>query len=215
MAPVIASCRATECFSRSSFSAFLRRGKVCAMRERSMSSRPRAGAAGSYATFRVGVAGPCLPSRAAVTIVGPMTHDDAFDLGDFLPYLLNRAAEETSLGYEVIYRERYGMLRTEWRVLFHLGRHGEMTARDICDRARLHKTKVSRAVSALESKRFLTRATLEQDRRLEALRLSASGSAAYRTLSSAARRYDASLAASLEPEEERVLRQCLSRLANL
>jgi len=150
-----------------------------------------------------------------VTIVGPMTHDDAFDLGDFLPYLLNRAAEETSLGFEVIYRERYGMLRTEWRVLFHLGRHGEMTARDICDRARLHKTKVSRAVSALESKRFLTRATLEQDRRLEALRLSASGSAAYRTLSSAARRYDASLAASLEPEEERVLRQCLSRLANL
>ena len=74
-----------------------------------------------------------------------------FDLKDFLPYLLNQAAEEASLGFQVLYKERYGMLRTEWRVLFHLGRYGDMTAKEICDRARTHKTKVSRAVAALHT----------------------------------------------------------------
>ncbi|MEM9195855.1 MAG: thiamine pyrophosphate-dependent enzyme [Myxococcota bacterium] len=33
------------------------------------------------------------------------------------------------------------MLRTEWRVLFHLGRRPDMTAKDICTQAKLHKTK--------------------------------------------------------------------------
>jgi DNA-binding MarR family transcriptional regulator len=49
------------------------------------------------------------------------------------------------------------MLRTEWRVLFHLGRYGAMSAREISRRAGIHKTKVSRAVAALERKRFLER----------------------------------------------------------
>ena len=144
-----------------------------------------------------------------------MAHDDPFDLGDFLPYLLNRAAEETSLSFQSRYRERYGMLRTEWRVLFHLGRHGEMTAREICERARLHKTKVSRAVAALETRRFLTRTVYEPDRRHETLALTRGGRAAYRDLAAAARDYDASLADLFSPDEERTLRRCLRRLAGL
>jgi hypothetical protein len=56
-----------------------------------------------------------------------------------------------------VYKDRYGMLRTEWRVLFHLGRYGAMSAREISRRAGIHKTKVSRAVAALERKRFLER----------------------------------------------------------
>ena len=144
-----------------------------------------------------------------------MSKGDAFDLGDFLPYLLNRAAEETSLGFRACYRERYGMLRTEWRVLFHLGRHGAMTARDVCARARLHKTKVSRAVKALEAKRFLSRAVSEHDRRLETLTLTRGGRAAYRDLAGAACRYDAELASLFDADEARVLRRCLRRLASL
>ena len=72
-----------------------------------------------------------------------------FDLLDFLPYLLNLAAEEASLGFQTLYKTRYGMLRTEWRVLFHLGIYGEMTATEIGERARMHKTKISRAVQKL------------------------------------------------------------------
>jgi DNA-binding MarR family transcriptional regulator len=100
---------------------------------------------------------------------------DDFDLEGFLPYALNRAAESASRGFQAIYKARYGMLRTEWRVLAHLGRYGGMTARDICTRADLHKTKVSRAVKALEARRFLTRRTVETDRRQEVLALTPAG----------------------------------------
>ena len=144
-----------------------------------------------------------------------MSEDGPYRPDDFLPYLLNRAAEETSLGFQGLYRERYGMLRTEWRVLFHLGAHGNLTARDVCDRARLHKTKVSRAVAALEAKRMLARTVSEADRRREILSLTRRGAAAYRDLSTAAQRYDEALAARLDEAEGRVLRRCLRRLAGL
>ncbi|MCF6232933.1 MAG: MarR family transcriptional regulator, partial [Rhodobacteraceae bacterium] len=76
---------------------------------------------------------------------------------DFLPYLLNQAAEESSLAFQQVYKGRYGMLRTEWRVLFHLGMYGRMTAKEIGTRALIHKTKISRAVQRLATRRFLSR----------------------------------------------------------
>ena len=78
-----------------------------------------------------------------------MPEEIEFDLQDFLPYLLNQAAEVSSLEFQQVYRDRYGMLRTEWRVLFHLGLYGTMTAAQIGSRAKMHKTKISRAVQRL------------------------------------------------------------------
>lgn len=144
-----------------------------------------------------------------------MTQDASFDLKDFLPYLLNLAAEQSSMSFQGYYKDRYGMLRTEWRVLFHLGRYGEMTAKDICTRARLHKTKVSRAVAALAAKRFLTRAPQEADRRQETLRLTTQGSAAFTDLCAEAQRFDAELLADFSPQEAVLLRQALIRIAGL
>ena len=138
-----------------------------------------------------------------------------FDLQDFLPYLLNLAAEEASLGFQVLYKTRYGMLRTEWRVLFHLGRYGEMTAKDICDRSRVHKTKVSRAVAKLEARRFLRRRVQDTDRRAEALALTDAGRAAYTDLQAQAQAYDARLTAGFTPDEAQALRRALQRLARL
>ncbi len=144
-----------------------------------------------------------------------MTKLDRFDLQDFLPYLLNQAAEDASAGFQAFYKERYGMLRTEWRVLFHLGRYGEMTAKEICERARLHKTKVSRAVASLGKRRIVSRRTLENDRRQEMLYLTKQGEIMFKELLNAAQRYDAELATSFSAEEGAVLRRCLKRLAGL
>ena len=80
------------------------------------------------------------------------------------------------------------MLRTEWRVLFHLGRHGAMSAREISQRAGIHKTKVSRAVAALERKRFLQRRPSAEDRRVEILELRGPGQEAFADLSRGRRR---------------------------
>jgi DNA-binding MarR family transcriptional regulator len=140
---------------------------------------------------------------------------EEFDLEAFLPYALNRAAEAASRGFQAIYKARYGMLRTEWRVLAHLGRFGELTARDICLRADLHKTKVSRAVAALERRRFLVRRRSEQDRRQEMLALTAAGQAAYRTLAAEARAFESTLSSRLPPEDLEALRRSLGVLASI
>ncbi|WP_416897065.1 MAG: MarR family winged helix-turn-helix transcriptional regulator [Minwuia sp.] len=144
-----------------------------------------------------------------------MENDGDFDLTDFLPYLLNQAAEEASLAFQQVYRERYGMLRTEWRVLFHLGRYGPMTAAEIGARARIHKTKISRAVAALESRRFLTRARLEADRRQEELRLTVAGQRAFEDLRGLASAHNDRLRAGFSERDWQGLTRSLRHLARM
>ncbi|MDJ0931115.1 MarR family winged helix-turn-helix transcriptional regulator, partial [Breoghania sp.] len=59
----------------------------------------------------------------------------------------------------------------------------------------MHKTKISRAVGALEARRYLTRTELENDHRLERLELTAADRKAYEDLSAHAREHDADLMA--------------------
>jgi DNA-binding MarR family transcriptional regulator len=135
-----------------------------------------------------------------------------FDLATFIPYLLNRAAEKTSHDFENVYKRRYGMLRMEWRVLFHLGRYGALTAKEICLKGDLHKTKVSRAVAALESKRCLSRTIQPQDRRYETLSLSPQGRAVYKDLCDEAARYHENIIAGLPEGGEAAMIAMLQHL---
>ena len=144
-----------------------------------------------------------------------MTKKDEFNLHDFLPYLLNQAAEESSLAFQQIYKGRYGMLRTEWRVLFHLGMYGRLTAKDIGERAKIHKTKVSRAVQKLSDRRYLTRTRDDNDRRSEHLELTTTGEAAYNDLRQVALEYDRELTRIFDGIEDQLLRKMLRALARM
>lgn len=144
-----------------------------------------------------------------------MTNIFEFELEDFTPFLLNIAAEAASLLFQQHYKQKFGMLRTEWRVVFHLGLYGPMYAKDLSTRARLHKTKVSRAVAALEKKRFLERSEESRDRRHEWLKLTTSGTAAFRDLFNAARRFDAMLMSDFSREEQEILKRCLKKMADV
>ena len=135
-----------------------------------------------------------------------------FELPNFLPYLLNQAAEAASKDFQTFYRSKYNMLRTEWRVLFHLGCYGDMTAKGICEAASMHKTKVSRAVNALERNRFLARSADENDRRIEHLSLTKKGQRVFADLSGAADTYERDLTAALDPQEITALRDTLRKL---
>ena len=144
-----------------------------------------------------------------------MTQNDDFDLQVFLPYLLNQAAEESSLAFQQVYKNKYGMLRTEWRVLCHLGMYDRMTATDIVDRAKIHKTKISRAVQKLVDRRFAARERSENDRRQEFLTLTPAGQAAYQDLKKIAYEYDARLEKQFTKGEAALLRMMLRRLAGM
>ncbi|MEP3635861.1 MAG: MarR family winged helix-turn-helix transcriptional regulator [Paracoccaceae bacterium] len=133
-------------------------------------------------------------------------------LSDFLPFLLFQAAELTSRQFQSHYQSRYGMLRTEWRVMFHLGSGGDQTAKQVCDRASLHKTKVSRAVKALEEKRFLSRKTVTHDRRSELLCLTKQGQAAFARLTVVATDFDKTFEHSLGAQDHAALVSTLQKL---
>ncbi len=144
-----------------------------------------------------------------------MNKENDFDLQDFLPYLLNRAAEETSLDFQRRYKDRYGLLRTDWRVLFHLGRYGQMTASEIGEKARIHKTKISRAVRNLQERRYLKRTNDEMDRRFEHLELTRAGQQVYADLSEEAKKHDLRTTAEFSAAEVDILRRCLKQLAGI
>ncbi|MBO6898750.1 MAG: MarR family transcriptional regulator [Shimia sp.] len=142
-----------------------------------------------------------------------MTKADDFDLQAFLPYLLNQAAEEASLGFQKVYKDRYGLLRSEWRVLFHLGIFGRLTATEIGAKGKVHKTKISRAVQRLADRRLVKRARSEEDRRVEWLELTPAGDKVYRDLRDVAQDYEAGLAAQLDDAEVQALKAMLRKLA--
>jgi len=138
-----------------------------------------------------------------------------FEMLDFVPYLLNQAAERTSRDFERYYKTKHQILRTEWRVIFHLGRYGALTAKDICQRARIHKTKVSRAVSALDQKRLLTRTIVPDDRRQEMLALTKAGERVFDVLSKEAKIFNAALLAEFSEAEQSQMKDLLAKLAQL
>ncbi|MCP4818897.1 MAG: winged helix-turn-helix transcriptional regulator [Shimia sp.] len=141
--------------------------------------------------------------------------ESGFDLMGFVPYLLNQAAEESSLAFQKVYKDRYGLLRTEWRVLFHLGMFGEMNATDIGTRAKIHKTKISRAVYRLAQRRYLKRVPSDTDRRVEWLALTPAGEAVYCDLRDTAERYEAGLLEGFSESEVVLLKQILARLGGV
>lgn len=127
--------------------------------------------------------------------------NNGFDLEAFIPFELHQASEAQSQSFAKIYREKYEMTRTEWRVFAHLGQAKTMTATEIGQASKLHKTKISRAVFSLEKRGWLQRNTNEDDRRINSLMLSKHGRSVYEQLSQEASSFNEKLKQALGAKE--------------
>ena len=104
--------------------------------------------------------------------------DDApLKLEMFLPYQLNVVSSLTSQALSRVYARRHKIGVPEWRVLVTLGQYGVMTGKAIGAHTHMHKTKVSRAVSALERRKLIVRRENRDDRREALLSLTPAGRA--------------------------------------
>lgn len=137
--------------------------------------------------------------------------DARFDLESFLPYRLNRAADVAGAGFAAN-RGRRRMTRPEWRVLALLGGTERLAAAQIVRRSGMHKTKVSRAVAALERRRWLRRSTDEDDRRIEHLELTEAGRVMLDELVALASEHQATLLARLGAERIAALESALAAI---
>lgn len=126
-------------------------------------------------------------------------------LEHFLPYRLNRLSSAVSQQFRAVYGPHHDLTVPEWRVLATLAQFGTMTAKAIGKHSSMHKTKVSRAVRALEERRWLVRRESEQDRREESLSLTAAGLKAYGEIVPRALAFEASILTALGPHAEPLL----------
>jgi DNA-binding MarR family transcriptional regulator len=134
------------------------------------------------------------------------------ELERFLPYRLNVVAESVSRALSRLYAERYGISIPEWRVIATLGQYERMTAKAIGAHSRMHKTKVSRAVAALEAKGLAVRAANAEDLRESFLALSGRGRRLYAELAPRALAFERALDAALGARERRHLDALLHSL---
>jgi DNA-binding MarR family transcriptional regulator len=126
-------------------------------------------------------------------------------LEHFLPYRLNRLSSAVSQQFRAVYGPHHDLTVPEWRVLATLAQFGTMMAKAIGKHSSMHKTKVSRAVRALEERRWLVRRESEQDRREESLSLTAAGLKAYGEIVPRALAFEAGILAALGPHAETLL----------
>lgn len=130
----------------------------------------------------------------------------------FLPYRLNRATAVASKQFSRIYRDEFGLTVPEWRVLATLNALGTASAKEIGRDSAMHKTKVSRAVTSLQQRRWVTRETDDLDRRIEHLSLTSAGQSAFRRLAPKMLAFEEQTLARLSPAERRDLLRGLAVL---
>jgi DNA-binding MarR family transcriptional regulator len=133
-------------------------------------------------------------------------------LEEFLPYRLNVVASLVSQALSRIYADRYGIGVPEWRVLVTLGQHGMMTGKAIGHHSHMHKTKVSRAVALLETRKLVARRANRADLREAFLALTPSGRAMYDDLAPIALDFADRLSELVEPADRAAFERAVDRL---
>lgn len=98
-------------------------------------------------------------------------------------------------------QERFGLSRPGFVILFSLSQQDGLVARDICLVTGLPKNSISRAVTELETKGLIARATDAEDRRAKPLTLTAEGRALLAEVVPLFRERQASMLAALDEAE--------------
>ena len=186
---------------------------ICARSRLLRGSRPRAlEPGGVIGGKRQGQRGACTPTpigKAAKLTEDP---EHRFDLGTFLPYMLNQVAEAVSKSFQTHYQRDFGLTRTQWRILAHLASQDGLTAKEIGARSHEDKVSISRGVAALEASGRLSRHPGQHDRRFEELCLTPDGRRLFGRLAERAQVFEADLARTLGPESTAELRRLLEKL---
>jgi|HubBroStandDraft_6_1064221.scaffolds.fasta_scaffold697577_2 DNA-binding MarR family transcriptional regulator len=146
-----------------------------------------------------------IPNRRAVK-------DTKLDLGDFLPYLVNRVG--------VIIAEQFGaetlaphqLSIAMWRVMAVLASTGGQRQIDLAELTSTDASTLSRLVTRLVRMGLLTRSRSASSNREVAVALTAKGSALVARLIPRAREIEGDAAAGLPADELAVVKRCLRRI---
>ena len=138
-----------------------------------------------------------------------------FDLGQYLPYLINRAGMRlaANFGRDIA---GTGIALQEWRVLAALAHAGEQRLSDLAALTSIELSTLSRLVARMARDGLLRRVRANGDRRERRVALSVAGRRKMRAILPVARRYEQIALAGLDTDEALRLKRLLGRVyANL
>ena len=133
-------------------------------------------------------------------------------LENFLPYVMNRMADNISAQLSVIYRDHYKLTVAQWRVIANLGQHQILLAQDIVKFTDMEKTKISRAVNTLVDRGLVVGEQAEGDNRAKNLRLTAQGIDLYQAIVPNVQAWEKDLLSCLSKAEQKELFSSLEKL---
>ncbi len=143
-------------------------------------------------------------------------NEEEFELDGFIPYQLAVAANLVSQEFGKNYQLSHGLNRAEWRIICHLSeldKDEAISVRDLEQRVHLEKSKVSRAVTRLESRGLVKKQQRPSNARLLDISLTEQGQATFRELVPIANRYQALLIERLEPDDKAQLAALLKKVS--
>jgi DNA-binding MarR family transcriptional regulator len=141
-----------------------------------------------------------------------MARQPTLDLDHYVTYSLSVIDNMLALGAYRIYRKRFGVNVTEWRVLGSLALFAPMTANDICLLTRTDKAPISRAIARLIASGLVRREADAKDRRRIMLALTPKGRSTHDRILPVAIEREAKLLAALTPDEIEQFRKILKKL---
>ena len=134
------------------------------------------------------------------------------DLEQFVPFRLWHLSARMTKAVGRIYAERFGVAAAEWRALAVLGRSGPMTFSELQERAAMDKVRVSRTITTLMQKDYISREVDPFDLRRITLALTEAGKAVYNEIVPHILSVERDILASLTPDERSALGQLISKL---
>ena len=141
-----------------------------------------------------------------------MAKAPTLDLDHYVTYSLSVIDNMLALGAYRIYRKRFGVNVTEWRVLGSLALYAPMTANDICLLTRTDKAPISRAIARLMAAGMVKREADPKDKRRIMLALTPKGRQTHDRILPIALEREERLLEALTPEEIDEFRRILKKL---
>jgi MarR family transcriptional regulator, organic hydroperoxide resistance regulator len=144
--------------------------------------------------------------------MAPPKHPAKLDLGDYLPYLVNRVGNiiADQFGEEAL--APHGLSIAMWRVMAVLASTGGQRQIDLADLTSIDSSTLSRLVTRLVRLGLVTRTRSTSSNREVAVKLSPKGSALVGQLIPIGFEFESAAIAGLSPEELMTLKRCLRRM---
>lgn len=133
---------------------------------------------------------------------------------DFLTFRLDLTSALLTNRANVVYRERWNLDVRALRVLRLVCAEPDITPTAVSQRALIEKTLLSKVLTELETRGFITRNTHSSDRRSFALRATADGLKVAKASEALGLAMEAQLATVLSDSERKMLERLLSKLSN-